>query len=220
MLKTAVERRKRLDSLRTSRRLCLLFSFLVANLRVPPLIVLTSRLLFLQCAVCNLEPRVLYGLAFWRCVITIAISKKKKRRHMSDRAQKRLRQDTSHAFLNSLEAQGMLKIAATPDEVNHDLMLILQAVDSARLNGTQLPPHRVAGVERSQDVASRATTDKIHSSRGILHFHEYTFEKGDRVVVCTPPRQNASRPTMKYMGVILSVNAKEVHITADDGLLL
>lgn len=147
------------------------------------------------------------------------MSKKKKRRNITDRIQKRLRQDTQHTFLSSLESQGLLRITATPDEVNHDLMLILHAVDSARLNGTHLGPHRL-GVERSQDVASRATMDKIHSSRGILHFHEHTFEKGDTVAVCAPPGQNVPKAPVLYTGVILSVNAKEVHITVDDGLLL
>lgn len=108
----------------------------------------------------------------------------------------------------------MLRVAATPDEVNNDLAVILHGMDSARANGHSRPP-----VERPQDLSVRAV-DKIHSSRGILHYHEITYEKGDRVAMFSQVRPNGGQRSHKYSGVILAVNSKEIHIKTDDGKLL
>lgn len=144
----------------------------------------------------------------------IAVAKKKKRRSSGgERSTKRLRAEGNRAFLSSLENQGMLRVAATPDEVNNDLALILHGMDSARANGSSRPP-----VERPTDSCVRGV-DKIHSSRGILHYHDITYEKGDRVAMFGQGRPNGGPRHHRYSGVILTVNSKELHIKADDGKL-
>lgn len=144
-----------------------------------------------------------------------ALAKRKKRRSSAstERLAKRLRADGNRAFLASLEKQGMLRVAATPDEVNNDLALILHGMDSQRASG----PARIA-VDRPQDLSVRGV-DKIHSSRGILHYHDITYEKGDRVSMFGQIRPNGTRGP-KYSGVILAVSSKELHIKSDDGNVL
>lgn len=107
----------------------------------------------------------------------------------------------------------MLRVAATPDEVNNDLALILHGMDSQRASG----PARIA-VDRPQDLSVRGV-DKIHSSRGILHYHDITYEKGDRVAMFGQTRPNGTRGS-RYSGVILAVSSKELHIKSDDGNVL
>lgn len=104
-----------------------------------------------------------------------------------------------------------MRLALSPDEVNTDLALILNGIDSARANGPPRPP-----VSRPTDTGARSV-EKIHSSRGILHYHDITYEKGDRASVFTHARPGVGKIGLPYSGTILSVNAKEIQIKTDDG---
>lgn len=109
-------------------------------------------------------------------------------------------------FLASLEGQGMVRVALTPDEVNSDIAVILQGLDSVRTNGAARP-----AAERPTDIVGR-NADKIHSSRGTLHYHDISYEKADKVSIFACNKPN----TPKYSGTIMSVNSKEIHICASD----
>lgn len=108
----------------------------------------------------------------------------------------------------SLESQGLVRVALAPDEINRDIAVIIARLDAARANST---PH-TAPAPRTESVTTGVLTprksDSIHSSRGILHFHNEVFEKGDNVVAFLP---NKSHPP-KYAGVILSINSKEIQV--------
>jgi len=138
------------------------------------------------------------------------VNKKKKRtRATTDRSAKQ-KALANRAYLASLEKQGMVRVALTPDEVNSDLAVILHGLDSARAHGPTRPV-----VERTTEATARSA-DKIHSSRGILHYHDITYEKGDRVSIYAYGRPNGAKLAFRYSGVMLSVNSKEIHIRTDD----
>lgn len=139
------------------------------------------------------------------------MAKKKKRRATAvERSAKRARTAENRAFLSSLESQGLVRVSLTPDEVNNDLALILTGLDSARSTG---PPRTPA--PRPTDSATRGL-EKIHSSRGTLHYHDITYEKGDRASIFAYNRPN-TKLALRYSGTLLSVNSKEIQIRDDDG---
>lgn len=145
---------------------------------------------------------------------TSTIVKKKKKgktfNTLPDRVTK-FRKETRHPFLASLERQGMVRVSLTPDEVNNDLACILGAMDSVK-NPSQRPSS-----ERPAETSTK-TVDKIHSSRGILHYHDNTYEKGDRIAILAHGKSSPSNPlSLKYSGSLLSINAKEVQIMSDAG---
>lgn len=123
---------------------------------------------------------------------------------------------TKNSFLKSLERQGIVRIGLTPDEVNYDLEIILRHFDSAQSNFASLS----TCLQQPQHNVSMTPVDKIHSSKGTLHYHDITCEKGDRVTISSSPNQRANRPGIRYSGVVLSVIPKEVTIRDDDGKLL
>lgn len=139
---------------------------------------------------------------------------------MMERTPKKSRVETSFSdYLMALENQGLLKVTATPDEVNSDLSQILSALENTRTNGMQRPS---IDHQRAMDVGARPSVERIHSSRGILHYHDATYEKGDRVTMYAPAKgTNSSKITARYSGTILAVNSKEIHIRSDaDGMFL
>lgn len=101
--------------------------------------------------------------------------------------------------VTSLEAQNLVRVALNPDDVNRDLSEIIARLDAAR--GT--PRDSSAG------GASARKSDAIHSSRGILHFHNEVFEKGDAISAFAP-----GKTAPKFSGVIQSVNGKEIMVRA------
>lgn len=109
---------------------------------------------------------------------------------------------------SSLESQGLIRVALGPDEINRDLAIILRRLDTARANSVP----QVASTPRAEGVSSGVMgaqkSDSIHSSRGILHFHNEVFEKGDNVVAYLPDKPHPP----KFAGVILSVNSKEIQV--------
>ena len=105
----------------------------------------------------------------------------------------------------------MVRVGLTPDEVNKDLARILGAMDSAK-NPSQRPSS-----ERPAETSTK-TVDKIHSSRGILHYHDNTYEKGDRISILAHGKSSSSSTlSLRYSGSLLSINAKEVQIMSDSG---
>lgn len=115
------------------------------------------------------------------------------------------------SFIDTLENQGLFRIALTPDEVNVDLQMILRKLEtSVRPNGGVVSP----SLDRRAAEANVRNVEKIHSSKGTLHYHDIKCEKGDRVCIFSG---NAPKASAKYSGVILSVNSKEVTIRGDDG---
>lgn len=140
-----------------------------------------------------------------------AISKKRRRGRTStnDRFRSSKPSIKSQPFITSLEAQGLVRIALTPDEVNADLEGILQGVDSAKLNGFP-----ALLVNTPQEGGIPKQLEKVHSSRGILHYHDATYEKNDRVAVYSNTRP---KPTLRYEGTVISVISKEITIRSDDG---
>lgn len=130
-------------------------------------------------------------------------------------------------FVNGLERQGLVRVALTPDEVNADLEQILRGMDSVRMNGSaatllQMGGDAATATAVAAAAAAAATaggkgadSNKVHSSRGILHYHDATFEKGDRVAVLHNARP---KPTARFAGTVVSVNAKELCIRGDDGV--
>lgn len=134
-------------------------------------------------------------------------------------------------FVASLEGQGLVRVALTPDEVNADLAGILRGTDSARTNGSTvlplvmgnasggpggspsggaLPPSQPPSA--SGMVAKHA--EKVHSSRGTLHYHDTTYEKGDQVAIYSNAQP---KPTLRYKGTVTSINSKEITIHSDIG---
>jgi hypothetical protein len=106
---------------------------------------------------------------------------------------------------SSLESQGLLRIALSPDEVNSDIAEIIARMDNNR--ATPVPGLAPLRVEMTPSAAARKT-EAIHSSRGILHFHNEVFEKGDHIIAYLP-----SKPyPPKHVGVILSINSKEIQV--------
>lgn len=113
--------------------------------------------------------------------------------------------------VSALEAQGLVRVSLGPDEVNRDLSLILARLDQARASGGTAGGAAGAGAAAAAAAAAARKSDGIHSSRGILHFHNEVFEKGDSIIAF-PPGKPA---TPKYAGVIQSVNGKEIMVRAD-----
>lgn len=134
------------------------------------------------------------------------VSKKKKRRANSERLAKRVRQDPTSRYLSALESQGLLRVAATPDEVNHDLAQILHAVESGRIHA----PPRLA----LDHVSSRTVAEKIQCTKGVLHYHDDVFEKGDRIALHVEGKSGGG---VKVVGFIQILNVKELVVRADDG---
>lgn len=121
----------------------------------------------------------------------------------------RLCAEKESGFITALENQGLVRIALTPDEVNTDLQLILRHLEDARANS-----HLVSSsLDRRTAENDVGNVDKIHSSKGTLHYHDITCEKGDRVSIFAASRP---KPSVKYSGIVLSVNPKEITIRADD----
>jgi hypothetical protein len=112
----------------------------------------------------------------------------------------------------ALEAQGLVRVSLAPDEVNRDLALILARVDQARAaGGSQAAAARAADAAAGSSGAIGAASrkmDAIHSSRGILHFHNEVFEKGDSIIAFAPGKPSSP----KYAGVIMSLNGKEIMV--------
>lgn len=147
--------------------------------------------------------------------ILAAVAKKKKRRlGASDRVAKRARVSAPAPLLHALETQGLVRIGLSPDEVNTDVALMLHGMDAARVpsGGGRLPP--VRGIVARVDGGGRTGGEKIHSSRGTLHYHEREYEKGDRVRVVSG---RGARGGVRYAGVLLGVNSKEIQVKGDDG---
>lgn len=140
-----------------------------------------------------------------RSLVT-GVSKKKKRRGHSERLAKRIRQDPTSPYLSALESQGLLRVAATPDEVNHDLAQILHTVESGRMHAPSRLP--------VDHVSSRSMAEKIQCTKGVLHYHDDLFEKGDRIALHV---EGKSAGNVKVVGVIQSLNFKELSVRADDG---
>lgn len=143
---------------------------------------------------------------------TGAVAKKKRRGRSGVERSFRLKSHVRQPFLCELERQGMVRVALTPDEVNNDLAIILNGVDSAKANSASK-----GIVERAVDGSTKVI-DKIHSSRGILHYHDVTYEKGDRVSILGHGRLGSSKHVLRYAGVLLSVNSKEIQVRSDDGM--
>lgn len=135
-----------------------------------------------------------------------SVAKKKKRSRSVPDKQPKFRPPQKHTFLASLERQGMVRVALTPDEVNNDLAVILQGIDSAKANG----PLR-SSVDRPHETSAK-NVDKIHSSRGILHYHDINYEKGDQVAIYAHSKAPGPKLLLKYSGELLSINSKEITI--------
>lgn len=175
---------------------------------------------------------------------------------------KRLLAKPQH-FINSLEGQGLVRVALTPDEVNADLEVIFRDAVSVKSNGygaggnaTLLTgqyglggivgerkgdggggtgdSQRVGGkrgrsrgdgyngagaaalfmgsiTNRPDGITNKA--DKVHISKGTLHYFDSNFEKGDRVAVYN----TRPKPSLRFDGVLVSVNAKEIIIRSGSG---
>lgn len=117
-------------------------------------------------------------------------------------------------FLDSLERQGIVRVSATPDEVNNDLEMILSAIENRKSNGM----NRASSNPGNRVQESSKTNDRVLVSKSILHYYDSTFEKGDRVAVFHNPKSAVHhRSTPKYTGVLLAVNQKEVTVRTDSG---
>lgn len=109
----------------------------------------------------------------------------------------------------ALEARGLVRVMLPPDEINRDIALILGRLDSARSSGTaHHAVSRGAGGIGGANGTSARKTDAIHSSRGILHFHNDVFEKGDNIVAFVPGKSGPP----KFAGIIMSINGKEIQV--------
>ncbi|PXF49832.1 hypothetical protein BWQ96_00484 [Gracilariopsis chorda] len=112
------------------------------------------------------------------------------------------------SFAGALERQGVLRVALTPDEVSADLGVLLDSVDVANRG--------CAGRETDAlGDGSGAASDRIHSSKGTLHYRDVSFEKGDQVTVFTAAADG--KRSSSVLGVLMSVNAREIHVRAQDG---
>lgn len=140
------------------------------------------------------------------------ISKKKKRvRSNSDKSSPSI--SVTPRFLINLERQGMLRVALTPDEVTEDLNQLLNAIDAPR----QVSSTR--HIDRVGDIIAKS--DKIHSSKGTLHYYDMRFEKGDTVTVSSKAKSiSETKWQFRCSGIIMSVNSKEMHVHVnEDGKL-
>lgn len=132
-------------------------------------------------------------------------------------------------FVASLEGQGLVRVALTPDEVNADLAGILRGIDTSRTNGSGFSlvmsnpggPHNSSSpgglpTTQSQSASGVVTkhAEKVHSSRGTLHYHDKIYEKGDQVTVFF---NNQSKPFLRCKGTVISINSKEIFIRSDIG---
>ena len=143
-----------------------------------------------------------------RRIDQLRVSLRKKKR-AKDRFAKRPR--VRYPFLENLERQGMVRVSATPDEVNHDIECILAAIDMGKSNGLMRNSVRIHDNSKG--------TDRVLVSKNILHYYDSTFEKGDRVAVFAP-RSNTAKSIPKYTGVLLAVNQKELTIRSNTGMLI
>jgi hypothetical protein len=102
---------------------------------------------------------------------------------------------------SSLESQGLLRIVLSPDEVNSDIAQIIARMDNNRATTMAgLAPPRV---ELTASAAARKI-EAIHSSRGILHFHNEVFEKGDQIIALSS-QARWSDPVNQFQGNSSSV---------------
>jgi hypothetical protein len=105
----------------------------------------------------------------------------------------------------ALESRGLVRIALSPDEVNRDIAQIVARMDNTRAAAAPGPsPSRI---ELTASGSARKG-EAIHSSRGILHFHNEVFEKGDNIIAYVPSKPHPP----KHIGVILSINSKEIQV--------
>lgn len=118
-----------------------------------------------------------------------------------------VRRTETPAFVASLERQGVVRLGLSPDEVNADLAAAMRSVDVARTRA--LPPGATAG---SSEGAFAPAGERVHTSRGTLHFHDDVFEKGDTVAIY------ANKPSSlpKYHGVIQVINRREVNVMSGE----
>lgn len=102
-------------------------------------------------------------------------------------------------FMRALEKDGLIRLALSPDVVTADLAAVRKGTAADRL------PER----ERSQPVTF---SEKIHTSRGILHFHDDVFEKGHTVAIYN----NKPGSLPKYHGEVVGINRKEIQVRVSD----
>ncbi|CAN8073572.1 unnamed protein product [Agarophyton chilense] len=135
----------------------------------------------------------------------------KKRRRSRGHYERVGRQSVVSPYLNRLEKQGVLRVTLTPDELTADMNDLLNAID--------VPVHK--SYTHTDRVSDAVLLDKIHSSKGTLHYHDVRLEKGDAVEVYWTGKSGGviieGKRVLKYCGVLLSVNAKEIHIRTDNG---
>jgi hypothetical protein len=108
----------------------------------------------------------------------------------------------------TLEGQGLVRVGLAPDEINRDLALILSRMEHSRATTGAIAAAVHGSNAAGSVVGSSRKTDPIHSSRGILHFHDQVFEKGDSIIAFLPKKQSSP----KYSGVIMSLNGKEIMV--------
>lgn len=99
--------------------------------------------------------------------------------------------------IEKLELQGLVRVALTPDEVNADIDGIL----NSGCGGL---------VKKNNSVTAAA----LMVSKGILHYCDGIYEIGDWVVVY---HNCKARPTVRYEGMVVSVNCKEITIRSGNG---
>lgn len=134
----------------------------------------------------------------------------RRRRHVTTSRVRPLATTLSSRFVADLERQGVLRLALAPDDVNADLATVLRSVASAV--APQGAPAAEHGAAAQDPYASMNPNEHVHTSRGILHYHDDVFEKGDTVAVY--PSKIGSLP--KYHGPILAINRKELTIRSGE----